>query len=168
MKNYTIFKFGARSWILIGTLASMLGTQPVRADGGEGERSTLNEKDDQVRPGLPPRWPGPRCRTVDLIVTSIASPSWDPVVGRTILNVTIRNVGAQATDQRIYVSFNDGRSQQAVITNPLGGGEARSVTLTVPYWVYQPDANFRITVDPVRKIPECNEQNNFRDFRSIG
>jgi len=42
------------------------------------------------------------------------------------------------------------------------------VTFTLPYWVYNPDADLEVTADYKGLLLECKEDNNVKIFKDIG
>jgi hypothetical protein len=111
----------------------------------------------------------------DLIVASLPDPIWDSQNHRTIINAVIRNQGGVATpaNVQILVQLRADRLY-GLYTPPLAAGASRTVRFTLSYWIYDPDAAYRVTIDPgsfvypAGSISECNESNNSAEFFEIG
>jgi hypothetical protein len=105
-------------------------------------------------------------RCADLRVVELPRPTWDATNHRSIIPAVIRNTGNRATGGPFAVSL-DGTSQ-SLVAGPLAAGASVTVTFTLPYWVYDPDASYSVTVDPADQIAECNESNNTLEFFELG
>jgi len=116
---------------------------------------------------------GKQC--VDLIVEKIDQPRWDNESHTSKITVTITNMGnaksgksyARITDpstpQPTGAPFND--VQEVPELNP---GQSFTVTFTLPYWVFNPDASLTVEADYKKMVDECNESNNIMEFNQLG
>jgi len=123
---------------------------------------------------IPPRRRS-ECSGPDLIVESIAAPTWDAANHRTIITVTVRNIGnmdAEATLARVIdpstpqptgPPYNDVRDTPA-----LAPGATATITFYLPYWVFNPDASLEVTADYKNMSKECREDNNVKVLQGIG
>ncbi len=117
--------------------------------------------------------PGGGCP--DLVVQSIEKPVWDNINKRSVIKAVIQNVGTApaaqslarlmdpSTPQSTGAPYNDVQNVPA-----LAPGATHAVTFTLPYWVYNPDADFDVTADYKDMVKECDETNNKQEFHQIG
>lgn len=111
----------------------------------------------------------------DLTVESIGDPVWDPVNKQSVITAIIRNVGTGSAGPS-YARLEDPSTKQpsgapynsVAVTPSLGPGASASVTFTLPYWVFNPDADFHVTADYKGEIAECREDNNRLTFNRVG
>ena len=111
----------------------------------------------------------------DLAVKEILRPQWDASDRRSVIRAIVQNVGSAdapstlarlidpSTTQPTGAPYNDVQS-----TGPIPAGGEAMVTFTLPYWVYNPDAELEVTADYKDQLPECNEDNNTAEFSEIG
>jgi len=107
----------------------------------------------------------------DLVVESINLPTWDPTLRRSIITAVIRNVGtapAAPSAARVQDLLTSTGGTATAATPALNPGISCTVTFTLPYWVFHPDAKLRVYADINHVVPECDETNNFRDFELVG
>lgn len=114
-------------------------------------------------------------RCPDLIVETIERPQWDGTNHRSIIKAVITNVGTARADatlarlvdpstpQNTGAPYNDVQSVPA-----LDPGMSYTVTFTLPYWVYNPDAELGVEADYKGTLQECDETNNTETFFQIG
>jgi CARDB. len=115
------------------------------------------------------------CTLPDLIVESIARPTFVQATGSTRIEAVIRNLGpgaagpsfARAIDPSTFIS--PGVPQNSVANTPaLAAGASATVVFTLPYWIFNPDAALDVTADYKNDVAECNEQNNTKSFQAVG
>lgn len=123
---------------------------------------------------IPPRRRS-ECAGPDLIVENIANPTWDDTNRRSIITVTIRNIGNMdataslarvidpSTPQPTGTPYNDVKD-----TPPLAPGAVATVTFYLLYWVFNPDATLEVTADYKGMVKECREDNNVQMFQRVG
>lgn len=123
---------------------------------------------------IPPRRRS-ECSGPDLIVENIANPTWEDANRRSVITVTIRNVGNMdataslarvidpSTPQPTGVPYNDVKDTPA-----LAPGAVATVTFYLPYWVFNPDATLEVPADYKNMVKECREDNNVQMFQRIG
>lgn len=111
----------------------------------------------------------------DLAVKEILRPQWDAAQRRSVIRAVIQNIGSAdapstlarlidpSTTQPTGAPYNDVQS-----TGPIPAGGEAMVTFSLPYWVYNPDAELEVTADYKGQLPECNEDNNTAEFSEIG
>jgi len=111
----------------------------------------------------------------DLVVEAIERPQWDGDNHRSIIKAVITNVGtarAETTLARLIdpsTPQNTGAPYNDVQPVPeLDPGMSHTVTFTLPYWVFNPDAELEVTADYKGTLKECNENNNTKKFIQIG
>lgn len=155
--------------LLLTSASSVIADTPIW--GGTSFDEDLQGQQEEVESSWSIPIP-PLCvwRTPDLIVASLPEPVWDATNRLSIIDVVIRNQGTGATPANVNFLVRldaDGRAYQ-VFTSPLAAGASRTVRFTLDYWIYNPDAGYRVTVDPTGVVPECNESNNYADFFRIG
>jgi hypothetical protein len=62
-----------------------------------------------------------------------------------------------------------GAPYNAIANTPaLASGSSATVTFYLPYWFYNPDADFEVTADYKGMVKECNEKNNVKIFHELG
>ena len=109
-----------------------------------------------------------KCRKPDLVVSTIHRPVWDgsqSVISADITNVGNSPAGASTAKLEDY-QFAAGVATAA--TPPVAPGATVTVTFTLPYWVYDPDASLIVTADSNGDVDECDEGNNRRRFFEQG
>ena len=111
----------------------------------------------------------------DLIVSRIDRPEYDPVKRASVIEVSFKNVGCAKSEacygrlidpstlQPTGAPFNDVARVPA-----LQPGETVTVTFTLPYWVFNPDAELETEVDYKKMVSECNENNNTKKYFEKG
>ncbi len=113
------------------------------------------------------------CEGPDLVVDEIKRPIHEG--GKSIVYVNIKNIGtssageshAKLSDPSTFES--NGTPFHDVVRIPaLSAGEIHEVLFTLPYWVYNPDAELEVTVDHAGNIGECAENNNTNRFFEPG
>lgn len=107
----------------------------------------------------------------DLIVENIEKPVWDNVNKRSVIKATIKNIGnisAFATWARLMDNSVSPIATSVAATPALEPGQVANITFYLNYWVYNPDAEFKIMADYKKDLPECNENNNEKEFNEIG
>lgn len=110
----------------------------------------------------------------DLIIDEIMPPVYVSGLGTTI-EAVVKNIGsadAAASMARLVDSStlqNTGAPYNSVASVPaLVPGADYTVKFSLPYWVYNPDAEFTVTADYKNMVKECNEKNNSEDFFGLG
>jgi hypothetical protein len=118
---------------------------------------------------------GRGCVGPDLVVESIARPSWDAANSRSVITAVVKNVGnadASASLARVIDPTTpqpSGAPYSAVSdVPPLAPGASFTAVFYLPYWVYNPDVTLEVTADYKGQVEECNEQNNTNVFKDIG
>ena len=117
----------------------------------------------------------PQRRMPDLVVKSIARPQWLHGQGKTVITAIIKNIG-NATAQPSIARLIDSSTFQSTgapynsidHVQALAPGQQMTVTFELPYWVYNPDAEFDVTADYKGMVNESNESNNKKDFFELG
>ena len=117
----------------------------------------------------------PARRLPDLIVKTIGQPQWLHGQGKTVITAVIKNIG-NATAQPSIARLIDGSTFQPTgapynsidHVPALAPGQQMTVTFELPYWVYNPDAEFDVTADYKGMVNESNESNNTKDFFGLG
>ena len=112
----------------------------------------------------------------DLTVVAIEHPIWNNDLRRSEINVRVKNVGrvaAGSTKVMIYDSSTENpvtksRYEAFADVAALKPGDERTVQLTLPYWVLNPNAELRAIVDPDHSIYETSEENNEKFFHEPG
>lgn len=104
----------------------------------------------------------------DLIVSQLLNPEWDNTNRQSVISAVIKNKGGRAITQSFVVRFQDGSQVRNLTVSGLSAGASKTVTFRLPYWIYNPDASYRITADVNNQVQECIESNNFKDFAGIG
>jgi hypothetical protein len=61
-------------------------------------------------------------------------------------------------------TYNNSTLPGLTLGQPPGPNAFTDVTLSLAYWVYNPDATLKVIVDPGNRIQECNEENNAKGF----
>ncbi|HEX8851052.1 MAG TPA: CARDB domain-containing protein [Gemmatimonadaceae bacterium] len=126
------------------------------------------------------RFPGRRtgrtvCTLPDLVVDSILRPTFVQATRGSRIDAIIRNLGpgaaaastARLIDPSTFVS--PGVPYSAVAsTPPLAPGASATVTFSLPYWVFNPDASLEVTADYKNDVAECREDNNVKTFEAVG
>ncbi len=118
---------------------------------------------------LPPLRPLPLCRNLpDLVVSSLPQPAFDPATRGSIIKAVVRNQGRVATSAFIVRLIVDRTTSVNVVVRGLAAMSSTIVTFRIPFWVYNPDAQYTVTVDATGRIRECNEVNNSKSFFGLG
>ncbi len=101
------------------------------------------------------------CPKPDLTVTQIADPVWDHPNHRSIVKVTVKNVGASAASG-FYTQLTDPGtgSYSNIYTTALNAGSSVVLTFYFNYWVFDPDAELIAVTDFLDDVAECDEDNN--------
>jgi hypothetical protein len=111
----------------------------------------------------------------DLVVDVIERPDWKDSLS--IIRVTVKNIGTAPTGMNAEVELTDpstidpstGMTYMRVQTIPsLNPGQVYTITFTLPYWVFNPDAHIKVHVDYRNVIPECDEGNNIKEYVAGG
>lgn len=120
----------------------------------------------------------PRCLVTtgcpDLIVEAIERPEWDSQNNRSVIRATIRNIGGvpagPTVAQVVDLSPHAGAlaTKADAPTSALAPGDTATVTFFLPYWVYDPNADLKVTADYKNEISECNEDNNVKELHDLG
>ena len=106
-----------------------------------------------------------QCLKPDLIVSMIHFPVWDHSSGQSIITVDITNigaVGAPASYARIVDTVTMANDVQLTPAIPAGG--TVTITFTLGYWVFDPNAELEVTADYKYTVDECDETNNVLEF----
>lgn len=115
------------------------------------------------------------CSGADLVIASIAPPTWDAGNSRTVIQATIKNIGDApaspsqvrvvdpTTNQRSGAPYND-----VTDTPTLAAGASTVVRFHLPYWIYNPDVTLEFAADYKHAVGECNENNNAKTFEGVG
>lgn len=108
------------------------------------------------------------CRKPDLTVTNIHRPSWDGT--KSVIDVDVTNVGAAPAPASTaeLIDYELVGVSTTVATPPIAAGATVTVTFTLPYWVFDPNASLAVTADSKQEIDECDEMNNHRRFFELG
>jgi hypothetical protein len=118
---------------------------------------------------LPPIRPLPFCRHLpDLVVSALPNPEFDAATRGSIIKAVVRNQGRAASSAFIVRLVVDGSTSVNVAVRGLGAMSSTIVTFRIPFWVYNPDAQYTVTVDASGRIRECNEVNNSKSFFGLG
>ena len=111
----------------------------------------------------------------DLVVKEIIRPQWDPGARQSIIKAVIANIGAADAPDTLARLIDPSTNQptgapynSVASTGPIPGGGEVTVTFTLPYWVYNPDADLEVTADYKGLLLECKEDNNVKIFKDIG
>jgi hypothetical protein len=134
--------------------------------GATGQLETLQvERISPQRPGV--------VSCPDLIVENIENPEWDSQNKRSIIRATIKNIGdapAGSTTARLVDPSSpwETTTSAVAVTPALGIGDVAPVTFFLPYWVFNPDADLEVTADYKNDLPECNENNNVKEYHALG
>ncbi|MBI3534946.1 MAG: hypothetical protein HY072_05620 [Deltaproteobacteria bacterium] len=110
----------------------------------------------------------PFCLRADLIVKALPNPNWDDTNRQSVIQVVIKNIGTVSTVLPFQVRLIADGVVYNQNTLPLAAGMSRTLIFRLPYWIYNPDANYTAIVDSIFQIKECNEQNNSKSFFGIG
>jgi subtilase family serine protease len=118
---------------------------------------------------------GKGCVGPDLVVESIARPSWEAANSQSVITAGVKNVGnvdAAASLARVIDPTTpppSGAPHDGVANvPPLGPGASFTAVFYLPYWVYNPDVTLELTADYKGQVEECNEQNSTNVFNDIG
>ena len=90
------------------------------------------------------------------------------------LVVHVKNIGtADAASAEVQVEFfiASGSSQTVngiSVTGVLAPGSETSIEVPIPAGCFNPDCDFKITIDPSNVVPESNETNNKVDGSCLG
>ena len=111
----------------------------------------------------------------DLIVKKIHAFTWDHANHRTVIKVTVKNIGF-AKAGLSYLRIMDkstlqstGAPYNAVAAVPaLNAGASFTATLYLPYWIFNPDASLEAEADYKGMVKEIKENNNKKSFYGIG
>ena len=111
----------------------------------------------------------------DLIVKKIHAFSWDHANQRTIIKVTVKNIGfAKAGISYLRIMDHSthqstGAPYNAVAAVPaLNPGATFTATLYLPYWIFNPDASLEAEADYKGMVQEIRENNNKKSFFRMG
>lgn len=104
----------------------------------------------------------------DLTVSSLPGPQWDHANHRSIIQAVIKNQGGRAAGSFVVRLTVDGSTIREAVVGGLAAASATTVTFTVPFWVYNPDAQYDVKVDYSNRVQECNEKNNVKEFFGLG
>lgn len=110
------------------------------------------------------------CREADLIVSKIHDPEWDHTNNRSVIEVTISNIGNLAAGASFARLTDTGNGTWAVLATPALAAGA-SVTLTFyfnGYWVFDPNAELKAEADYKNDVKECDESNNTLEYFKMG
>jgi hypothetical protein len=122
-----------------------------------------------AREDLPSRRPFvPSCDDrPELIISTIVEPAWDARARGTIIPVVVKNKG-RVVAENFRVQLRDGSTIRTAFITAVAPGSSYSVYFTLPYWVYNPDADFTVHVDSTNRVRECSETNNVKEFFGPG
>lgn len=122
-----------------------------------------------AREDLRPRRPQvPACKNLpDLIVSTIAEPTWNARAGTSVIAVVVKNKG-QVLAENFRVQLKDGSTIRTAFVTAVGPSSSHTIYFTLPYWVYNPDADFTVHVDSTNRVRECSETNNVKEFFGLG
>lgn len=158
----------AKGFVVIESATELDVTAVYTAAGGTRRVETMDVE------RIPPRRRS-GCSGPDLIVESIAFPTWDDANRHSVIQATIRNIGNAdaaaslarlidpSTPQATSAPYNDVKDTPA-----LAPGASVTVTFYLPYWVFNPDASLEVTADYKGMVKECREDNNVKTFQVIG
>ena len=111
-------------------------------------------------------------RRPDLIVSKIHPFKWDRANRRTIIKVTVKNVGfvkANKSLLRVIDPSTSRRPNKAFAFVPdLVAGATYTATLYLPYWIFNPDASLEAKADFNNNVLEIRENNNTLVFYRVG
>ena len=113
------------------------------------------------------------CALPDLVVDTIFRPTY--VAPGSEIKAVIRNLGPGSAGQS-YARLIDpstlqsgGAPYNAVAFTPvLAAGATATVVFTLPYWIFNPNAEADVTADYKGDIAECREDNNSKHYEDIG
>jgi subtilase family serine protease len=128
---------------------------------------------------------------VDLSIDKMYKPEWDADKRITNVTIIVKNTGSQASDttsirlsdvevdgysdaltaKASFVQYGNKKNlirQDSAVLLPLMPHESRTITLSLKYWVYDPDCELEVLVDPANKISECRKDNNKTYFLDHG
>ena len=111
----------------------------------------------------------------DLTIREIMRPVWDAANQRSVIRAVVANIGTDDAPSTIARLIDPSTTQptgapynSTANTGPIPAGGEVVVTFTLPYWVYNPDAEFNVTADYKGMLKECDENNNVMDFFEQG
>lgn len=111
----------------------------------------------------------------DLTIKEILRPQWDNVNRQSVIRAVVANIGTDDAPSTIARLIDPSTVQPTgapynaiASTGPIPAGGEVMVTFTLPYWVYNPDAELEVTADYKGQLPECDEGNNVLDFNELG
>jgi subtilase family serine protease len=84
------------------------------------------------------------------------------------LIVTVRNQGTFGAGPSVTVVDFGAFGAFAIPTPPLAAGASVDLSVTIPSGCFDPDCDFRITVDANNNVVESNEGNNFASGSCLG
>jgi hypothetical protein len=128
-------------------------------------------------------FPGPRVvfdgrhliRRPDLIVSKIHPFKWDRANQRTIIKVTVKNIGLVKAKKSLLRVMDPSTSQRPntpykvfAFVPDLAAGTSYTATLYLPYWIFNPDASLEAKADFNNKVLEIRENNNTLVFYRVG
>jgi|GEM_PF-6691808 len=121
------------------------------------------------REELRPRRPVvPVCRNLpDLIVSTIVEPVWNARSHQTTIAVVVKNKG-QVVAENFRVQLKDGATIRTAFVTAVGPESSHTIYFTLPYWVYNPEADFKVHADSTNRVRECSETNNVKEFFGLG
>lgn len=110
----------------------------------------------------------PVCKNLpDLIVSTIVEPVWNARSHQTTIAVVVKNKG-QVLAENFRVQLKDGATIRTAFVTAVGPSSSHTIYFTLPYWVYNPDADFNVHVDSTNRVRECSETNNVKEFFGLG
>lgn len=122
----------------------------------------------------------------DLVIEKIYKPEWDAETHRSVVRVTLKNTGNTMSDSTLVRlreidvkgysddltlkpsigSFGEKHKLQkrdSAWLEPMMPKEKRDMTLSLNYWVYDPDCELQVEIDTL-KSKECEKANNVKQF----
>jgi len=169
MNRFSLLQLAALALGLSLVSQAHAGTDSVKIiDLDSGEEMTAPVIILPERP-LPPIRPLPFCRFLpDLVVSALPDPAFDPATRGSIIKAVVRNQGRGASSAFIVRLVVDGSTVVNVAVRGLAAMSSTVVTFRIPFWVYNPDAQYTVTVDASGRVRECNEVNNSKSFFGLG
>ena len=112
------------------------------------------------------------CELPDLIVSTIERPEYD---NGSVIYATIKNIGGSTAGESLARLIDPGTLQNSgapynsvAKVPPLAAGDSYRVMFKLPYWIYNPNAEFNVTADYKGMVKECREKNNKKEFFQLG
>ncbi len=111
-----------------------------------------------------------RCQLADLIVRKIHNPVWDASNNRSVIQVTVSNIGTQmATTSYLRLTDTGNGHWTTAATPSIAAGASVTITLYLNgYWVFDPNAELKAEADYKHDVEECNENNNALEYFKMG